>query len=132
MILFDKIYVFIYWCVSKRLSPERTTIWALNYLLFPVLSGLLVFILSVLIWLLSIKIGLPLIIVIGLIASFFLSEKLIEKYYTDERQKQIVTSNSKPGFYRYLVFLFIVLITLLLMILFFLLAGIILHRPTLF
>lgn len=132
MILFDKIYIFIYWCVSKKLSPEHTTIWALNYLLFPVLSGLLVFILSVFIWLLSIKIGLPIIIVIGLIGSFFLSEKLIEKYYTDERQKQIIRVNIKPGFYRYLVFLFIVLITLLLMILFFLLAGIILHRPTQF
>ena len=132
MKLFDKIYVFIYWCVSKRLGPERTTIWALNYLLFPVLSGLLVFILSVLICLLSIKVGLPIIIVIGLIASFFLSEELIEKYYTDERQKQIITTNNKPGFYRYFGFLFIVLITLLLMILFFLLAGIILHQPTLF
>jgi uncharacterized protein YneF (UPF0154 family) len=129
MILFDKIYVFIYWCVSKRLSPERTTIWALNYLLFPVLSGFLVFILSVLFWLLSIKIGLPIIIVIGLIASFFLSEKLIERYYTDERQKQIIKANNKPGLYRYLVFIFLIFTMLILMILFSILAGIILHKP---
>ena len=39
MKLFDKIYVFIYWCVSKRLSPERTTIWALNYLLFLMINS---------------------------------------------------------------------------------------------
>jgi hypothetical protein len=129
MILFDKIYIYIYWCVSKRLSPEQTTIWALNYLLFPVLGGYLVFVFSLALWLMTFKISLKIVIFICLVISFFLSEKLIEIYYTDENQKQIIENNKKPGIYRYLVVFIIMLLSILSMILFSLFAGIILHKP---
>lgn len=126
MLILDKIYIFIYWSVSKRLNPEKTTIWALNYLLFPILSGFLVFVLSVILRILSINIALPIIILSGILTSFFLSEKFIESYYTDKRQKRIIENNNKPGYYRYIVFLLIVLLSLIFMILFFVLSGMIL------
>ncbi len=131
MILLDKIYINIYWVVNKRLNPQKTTIWALNYLFFPALSGFLVFIISLLFWLISIHLNLKVLIFIGIVISFFLSEKLIEMYYTDETQKRIVENNCKPSIFRYFTFLLIALFSIFLMILFFFLSGIVLHRPSL-
>jgi hypothetical protein len=68
--------------------------------------------------LVSIQIDLKILIFIGIIISFFLSEKLIEMYYTDE----------SPNFSRYLIFLLIILLSIFLMILFSFLSGLILHR----
>jgi len=129
MLLLDKVYLYIYWVVNKRLNPQKTTIWALNYLLFPVLGGFLVFAFSLAFWLMTFKISLKILIFICLVISFFLSEKLIEMYYTDENQKQIIENNKRPGVYRYLVVFIIMLLSILLMILFSLFAGIILNKP---
>jgi uncharacterized protein YneF (UPF0154 family) len=131
MVVLDRLYVIIYWSVNRNLIKGRTTIWTLNYLLFPILSGCLVFILSLIFWLLSIKISLPIIILIGVISSFFLSEKLVEKYYTENKQNEIIAFYPKPGFYRYFTFAFIVISVIIFMLLFFFLAGIFYNRPTL-
>ncbi len=130
MILLDKIYINIYWVVNKRLNPQKITVWALNYLFFPALSGFLVFIISLLFWLISIQLNLKVIIFIGIVISFFLSEKLIEMYYTDENQKRIIEKNCKPSIFRYFTFLLIALFSVFLMILFFFLSGIVLNRPS--
>jgi hypothetical protein len=130
MLLLDKIYLYIYWVVNKRLNPQKTTIWALNYLLFPVLCGFLVFAFSIALWLITFKLSLKIVIFICLVISFFLSEKLIEMYYTDENQKKIIENNKKPGIYRYLIVFIIMLLSIFSMILFSLFAGIILHKPT--
>jgi hypothetical protein len=129
MLLFDKIYLYIYWVVNKRLNPQKTTIWALNYLLFPVLGGFLVFAFSLALWLMTFKLSLKIVIFICLVISFFLSEKIIEMYYTDENQKKIIENNKKPGIYRYLIVFIIMLLSIVSMILFSLLAGIILNKP---
>ena len=113
MILLDKIYINIYWVVNKRLNPQKITIWALNYLFFPALSGFLVFIISLLFWLISIQLNLKVLIFIGIVISFFLSEKLIEMYYTDKTQKRIVENNSKPSIFRYFTFLLIAIFSVL-------------------
>jgi hypothetical protein len=35
MLLLDKLYINIYYVVNKRLNRRSTTIWVLNYLLYP-------------------------------------------------------------------------------------------------
>lgn len=130
MILLDKIYISIYWVVNKKLNPKKTTIWALNYLFFPALSGFLVFIISLLFRIISIQLNLKLLMFIGIVISFFLSGKLLEIYYTDEKQQRIIENNCKPSNFRYFTFLLTALFSIFLMILFFFLSGIVLHRPS--
>lgn len=128
MELLDRVYQIIYWSVNKKLDRGRTTIWTLNYLLFPLLSGILVFVISLLFNLLTIKISLAIIILVGIVVSFFLSEKLIGSYFNYNYQLQIINKYSKPGFYRYFKMAFIVIFPLVLMLLFFILAGILYNK----
>ena len=128
MLFLDWIYIIIYWSIGQRQNPERTSIWVLNYLLFPALSGFLVFFTSILASLLKIKISLAIIIFIGIFGSFFLSEWLVDLYYSKNKQIEIITKRAKPGLYRYLLFICIILFALFTMVAFFILSGIVLHN----
>jgi hypothetical protein len=125
---FDKIYLNIYWVVSKKLNAQNTTIWALNVLLSPPLIGFIVFFCGLSFWVISLQLNLKFIILIAAFISYFLSEKLIKNYYTKEKQKEIIQSNEKPGFYRYFIFAFLLLLSLSLMVILSLMAGVIIHR----
>jgi len=92
------------------------------------MSGLLVLLLSVTFWLISIEIPITAVIITGVLASFFLSEKVIAFYYSDEKQNAIINNHTKPGIYRYLVFLIIVLLSIMLMVSFFILSGVVMHQ----
>jgi hypothetical protein len=128
MKIFDKLFLTIYWVVNKKLNPQKTTIWTLNYLIFPPLSGLLAFVFSLIFWMISFHFDIKLLVIICVILSFFFSDKLINKYYTEDTQKMIIEKNKKPGFYRYLIFIFILFLSILLMLFLFLLAGIFLNK----
>ncbi len=127
MELLDKIYLNIFWSVNNNINAKKTTIWVLNYLLFPLLSGLLVMVISCILFLISFKIDLKILIGMGLAISFFLSEKLIDIYYTNIKQIEIINNNNKPGVLRYVVFVIVILTSLFIMMASFFITGIIIH-----
>jgi len=124
----DNIYLNIYWVINKKLNAQNTVIWTLNVLLCPPLIGFIVFFFELLFGVITLHLDLKFIILIASFISYFLSEKLIKKYYTKDKQKVIIQNNEKPGFYRYLVFAFLLWLSLFLMVIFSLMAGVIIHR----
>lgn len=127
MNLLDKIYLVIYWVVNKKLNQHNTAIWVLDTLLLPILTGILFFVFTLFLWLLSFDVDLKFLIAISTVVSFLLSGWLIKRYFGGKKQKQIIENNKKPGIYRYFVMLFVVLISISMMIFFALLAGIFLN-----
>jgi hypothetical protein len=126
MKLLDKIYLYFYWCTNNYLDKQKTTIYGLNILFIPIIGGSILVLLSIVFKLIDVE-SIKLLLLIGVISTYFLSEKLINLYYTKEKQESIISKYKKPGIIRYVLFVLSIIISLTILVVMALLSGIVIQ-----
>ena len=127
MKLFDKIYLNIFWCGNKGKGGGFIE-GSLDKLLMIVLWSILMIMSSLICAIIKLDIKIIGLLIISGVISFFASEKILNKYYTEDRKRQILNTHQKPGRIKYLVLILLVLASLAFLIIGSLISGIIYHR----
>ena len=127
MKLFDKIYLNIFWCGNKGKGGGFIE-GELDKLFMIILWSILMIITSIICAIIKLDIKIAGLLIINGIISFFASEKIFNKYYTEDRKRLILSTYQKPGRIKYLVLISLIIISLAFLIIGSLISGVIYHR----
>ena len=109
MKLFDKIYLNIFWCGNKGKGGGFIE-GELDKLFMIILWSILMIITSIICAIIKLDIKIAGLLIINGIISFFASEKIFNKYYTEDRKRLILSTYQKPGRIKYLVLISLIII----------------------
>jgi len=127
MNLLDKIYLNIFWCGNKGKGGGLID-GELDKLLMIILWSILMIITSLICAVIKLDIKIIGLIIISGVISFFSSEKIFNKYYTQDRKRLILSTYQKPGRIKYLILISLIIFSMAFLIIGSIISGIIYHR----
>jgi hypothetical protein len=123
----DKLYLYIYYCSDKGKGSRLVDLTFSKIFIMPIF-GLLSLIISLICSVFHFDIKIAGILILSGIGSFFLSEWIDNKYYTDDKKSKILLQYKKPGVIKYLILVASTFGGVVIGLIGFLFSGIIYHR----